>query len=275
MFDDIDVLIRGFFHRVISFLPDLVAAIIYLIVGLILIRVFRRFMNRLMGEKKHDPTVLKFLMDLLTWVFRVFLIIIVISRLGVETSSFVAVLGAAGLAVGLSLQGSLSNFAGGLLIIMFKPLRVGDYVEAQGESGTVAAIRIFNTKLITPNNQVIYLPNGQLSNGTIRNFSKEPTRRAEIVIGVGYGTDLRHVKQVLLDIIHKDSRILTEPAPAIAVKQLAPNSVDLAIHIWASNENYGVMVSDFYENVKESFYREHIEIPAPQREIKVVQVDKP
>jgi len=270
----IDVYIEAFLNRIVAFVPDLIKAVIILIIGMLLIKIFRRFMTRLMVKDKHDPTVLKFLMDLFTWVFRVMLVVSVITALGVPNTSFVAIIGAAGLAIGLSLQGSLSNFAGGILIILFKPMRVGDYIEAQGEGGTVAAIRIFNTKIITSNNQVIYLPNGALSNGTIRNFSKEPTRRAEVIISVSYESDLKKVKDVLFGIIKNDSRILTEPAPAINVKELAANSVNLVVYAWTNNGDYGQMLSDFYESVKASFESSCIDIPIPQREIYVRDVDK-
>lgn len=271
--DNIDNYINNIIRHIVAFVPDLIKAIIVLIIGLLLIKIFRRFMNRLMTQKKHDPTVLKFLMDLLTWVFRVLLIIVVIDQLGVETSSFLTVIGAAGLAVGLSLQGSLSNFAGGILIILFKPIRVGDYIEAQGEGGTVVAIRIFNTKIITSTNQVIYMPNGALSNGTIKNFSKEAIRKAEITISVTYETDLKQVKDILMGIVAKDSRILTEPAPSITVKALAANSVDLVVAAWAENGNYWQMLSDFLENVKENFQNEGIAIPHPQRDITIKKED--
>jgi small conductance mechanosensitive channel len=271
--DNIDNYINNIIRHIVAFVPDLIKAIIVLIIGLLLIKIFRRFMNRLMTQKKHDPTVLKFLMDLLTWVFRVLLVIVVIDQLGVETSSFLTVIGAAGLAVGLSLQGSLSNFAGGILIILFKPIRVGDYIEAQGEGGTVVAIRIFNTKIITSTNQVIYMPNGALSNGTIKNFSKEPIRKAEITISVTYETDLKQVKNILMGIVAKDSRILTEPAPSITVKALAANSVDLVVAAWAENGNYWQMLSDFLENVKENFQNQGIAIPHPQRDITIKKED--
>jgi small conductance mechanosensitive channel len=267
---DIDTYLGNFADRVVAFLPDLIQAIIYLVIGLLLIKLFRRFMARLMTEKKHDPTVLKFLMDLLTWTFRVLLVISVITKLGVPNSSFVAIIGAAGLAVGLSLQGSLSNFAGGILIILFKPIRVGDYIEAQGEGGTVAAIRIFNTKLVTPNNQVIYLPNGALSNGTIKNYSKESTRKAEIVLGVGYDCNLKHVKKVITEVIQKDARILKEPAAEINIKELAASTVNVQVFVWAKNEDYWKMLSDFLENIKEAFEAAGIEMPYPQRDIHVV-----
>lgn len=259
-----------FIARVVAFIPDLIQAGLYLVIGLLLIKLFRRFMNRMMTEKKHDPTVLKFLMDLLTWVFRILLVISVITKLGVPNSSFVAIIGAAGLAIGLSLQGSLSNFAGGILIILFKPIRVGDFVEAQGESGTVSSIRIFNTKLVTGTNQVVYIPNGVLSNGNIKNYSKEPLRKADLVLGVGYDTDLRNVREVILAAIKKDGRILAEPAPEVNVKELAASAVNLQIILWAKREDYWSMLSQFLQNIKEDFQAAGIEIPYPQKDIHII-----
>jgi len=264
-----DHYIFQFGERLTAFFPDLIKAIIILFIGMLLIRFFRRFMTRLMTKKKHDPTVLKFLMDLLTWVFRVILIVAFIDALGVPTTSFFAVLGAAGLAIGLSLQGSLSNFAGGILIILFKPMRVGDYIEAQGEGGTVAAIRIFNTKLVTSTNQVIYIPNGALSNGVIKNFSKELTRKSDLTIGVAYSSDLRQVKEILNAIAARDERILKEPAPSIQVKQLAENAVNFQVQAWAKNEHYWEMLSDLQENIKSEFDKHGIEMPHAQRDIHV------
>jgi small conductance mechanosensitive channel len=258
----------------VLYIPKLLSATVTLIIGLLIIKLFRRIIKNLMTKRDLDPTLLKFVMDVLTWIFRVLLFVSVITKLGVETTSFVTAIGAAGIAIGLSLQGSLSNFAGGLLIILFKPFRVGDYIEAQGQGGTVNSIQIFSTKIITPNNQVIYMPNGTLSNNTIKNYSQEPLRRAEIILSVGYGSDLKRVKEVIHEVIKSDDKILTEPAPGIEVKNLAENSVDLIVFIWAERPKYGGMVSDFYENIKTGFERAGIEIPFPQRDVHVKNDDK-
>ncbi len=167
------------------------------------------------------------------------------------------------------MQGSLSNFAGGLLIILFKPFRIGDYIEAQGQAGTVNSIQIFSTRLITANNQVVYLPNGTLSNNTIKNFSQEPLRRAEITLSVGYGSDLKQVKDIIFSVISQDQAILTSPAPGIEIKNLAENSVDLTVYMWSERGDYGKMVSNFYENIKTAFEAGAIEIPYPQRDIHI------
>ncbi|MDQ7962009.1 mechanosensitive ion channel domain-containing protein [Flavobacterium lindanitolerans] len=254
-------------HTTTAFLPHLLSAIITLVIGFIIIRLFRKFMMRLIEKKRFDATLLKFVMDVAVWTMRALLFVSIITKLGVETSAFVAAIGAAGLAIGLSLQGSLSNFAGGLLIILFKPLRVGDYVEAQGEAGTVAAIFIFSTKIITGNNQSIYLPNGALSNGIIRNFSKEKLRRAEITLSVNHDSDISLVKALLFKVIRSDKRILQLPEPAVMFKDITADALLLSVLMWTTNEDYGWVVSDFLENIKKSFKEQGISNPAPKREI--------
>lgn len=250
-----------------AFLPNLFSAIITLLIGILIIKIFKKFMERLIDRKSFDTTLLKFIMDVFIWTLRALLFISIITKLGVETSAFVAIIGAAGLAIGLSLQGSLANFAGGILIILFKPIRVGDYIEAQGESGTVAAIFIFSTKIITPNNQSVYMPNGALSNGIVRNFSKEMTRRTDITLSVNHNSDLQQVKSIILDVIKSDKRILNSPEPMILIKDLTPDAMLLSVFVWTVNADYGFVVSDFYENIKKSFKEKNIEIPAPKREI--------
>jgi len=255
---------------VLAYVPNVIKAIFILIIGLIIIKIFRRVITGIMTKNAdHDPTLLKFVLDVATWILRAFIFVAVIGALGVETTTFAAAIGAAGLAIGLSLQGSLSNFAGGLLIILFKPFRIGDYIEAQGQGGTVNSIQIFSTRIITSNNQVVYMPNGTLSNNTVKNFSQEPLRRAEVILSVGYNSNLKHVKDVIYKVIKADDKILTEPAASIEVKGLAENSVDLMVFLWAERPKFGAMVSDFYENIKEAFDKEGIEIPFPQCDVHV------
>ncbi|ALM48762.1 mechanosensitive ion channel protein MscS [Flavobacterium psychrophilum] len=267
--DKVDTFLTRFIVIIADYIPNIISAVITLVIGLIVIKVVRRVITGLMTKKNFDPTFLKFVLDVFTWIFRVLLLISVITKLGVETTSFMTALGAAGLAIGLSLQGSLSNFAGGLLIVMFKPFRVGDYIEAQGQGGTVNSIQIFSTKIITSTNQVVYMPNGTLSNNTIKNFSQEPLRRADIILGVSYNSDLKQVKDVIYKVIENDAKILKTPAPGIEVKDLAENAVNLNIMIWAERGSYGAMVSDFYENIKTAFENAGIEIPFPQRDLHI------
>lgn len=260
-----------------AFWPHLLSAIITLVIGLIIIKVFKKIMMQLIETRRFDTTLLKFVMDVLIWTFRALLFVSVITKLGVETSVFVAAIGAAGLAIGLSLQGSLSNFAGGLLIILFKPLRVGDYIEAQGESGTVAAIFIFSTKIITPNNQSVYMPNGPLSNGIIRNFSKEMTRRIDITLSVNHNSEFQQVKYLIFDVIKSDKRILSTPEPMVLIKDLTTEAILISVLAWTSNAEFGLVVSDFYENIKKAFKEHKINIPALKREIIIEQkpIDNP
>lgn len=259
-------------HAIVAYWPQLLSAVITLIIGLIIIKFFRRIMTRLIEKKRFDATLLKFVMDVLIWIFRVLLFVSVITKLGVETSAFVAAIGAAGLAIGLSLQGSLSNFAGGLLIILFKPLRVGDYIEAQGESGTVSAIFIFSTKIITPNNQSVYMPNGPLSNGIIRNFSKEKIRRTDITLSINHNSEFHLVKSLIFDVIKSDERILTTPEPMVLIKDLTTEAILISVFAWTSNTDFGFVISDFFENIKKTFKEHQIEIPTLKREIIIEQM---
>jgi small conductance mechanosensitive channel len=178
------------------------------------------------------------------------LFITFISKLGIETSSFVAILGAMGLAVGLSLQGSLSNFAGGMLIILFKPFKVGDTIEAQGVIATVLEIQIFVTKMLTGNNQTVFVPNGALSNGTIINYSMQGERRADLTFAVSYDSDIKKAKDVLLDALNKNPKVLKKPAPEVFVKNLTASAVEFAVRPWAANANYGAVFSETLENCK-------------------------
>lgn len=238
---------------IIEYTPRLISAFILLFIGLWVIRLINRLIKRLMIKRELDPTLSKFLADILLWAMRVLLFITVISRLGIETSSFVAILGAMGLAVGLSLQGSLSNFAGGMLIIMFKPFRVGDTIEAQGVTGTVSEIQIFVTKLTTGNNQTIFVPNGALSNGTITNFSMEGLRRADLTFTVSYDTNIKQVREILLEVLKKNKKVLKKPEPSIVVRDLTDHAINIAVRAWSKTPDYGDMVSEILEEGKEAF----------------------
>jgi small conductance mechanosensitive channel len=206
-----------------------------------------------MIKRELDPTLTKFLADILNWVLRVLLFVTFISNLGIETSSFVAILGAMGLAVGLSLQGSLSNFAGGMLIILFKPFKVGDTIEAQGVIGSVSEIQIFVTKLITANNQTIFLPNGSLSNGTIINYSLQGFRRADLTIAISYDTDIKKAKDIIAEVLKNNPKVLKTPAAEVSVKNLTDNAIQLAVRPWANNEDFGAVFAETLENCKSAF----------------------
>ena len=250
--------------------PKLVLAILLLVVGIIIINSFSRFLRKIMKKRNVDPTLVPFLVGLVSTLLKVMLIISVVDIMGVKTTSFIAVLGAAGLAIGLALQGSLSNFAGGVLILILKPYRVGDYIEAQGNAGTVKAVQIFNTVLNTPDNRRVFIPNGAISSGTITNFSVEETRRMDLVFGIGYDDDLEKAKNVLQEMAAADERLLTDPAPFIAVKELADSSVNLVVRIWCKKEDYWDVHFDWQNKVKQRFDKENISIPFPQRTVHTI-----
>jgi small conductance mechanosensitive channel len=242
-----------FLKVLIDYSPKLISAFLILFVGLYAIRLINRLIRKIMVKKELDPTLTKFLADILLWVLRVLLFVTFISKLGIETSSFVAILGAMGLAVGLSLQGSLSNFAGGMLIIVFKPFKVGDVIEAQGSIGTVNEIQIFVTKLINGNNQTIFIPNGSLSNGTIINYSLQGFRRADLTISISYDTDIRKAKAIINEVLNNNPRVLKTPEAEVSIKLLTDSSIQLAVRPWANNADFGVVSSDTLENCKLAF----------------------
>ncbi|WJS96376.1 mechanosensitive ion channel [Flavobacterium johnsoniae] len=242
--------ISRFIDILVDYSPKLISAFIILFVGLYAIRLINRIMRKVMIQRNLDPTLTKFLADILLWALRILLFVTFISKLGIETSSFVAILGAMGLAVGLSLQGSLSNFAGGMLIIVFKPFKVGDTIEAQGVIATVLEIQIFVTKMLTGNNQTVFVPNGALSNGNIINYSMQGERRADLTFSISYDSDIKKAKDVLLDVLNKNPKILKTPAPEVFVKNLSASSIDFAVRPWAKNANYGAVFSETLENCK-------------------------
>ncbi len=242
-----------FYKLLIDYSPKLITAFIVLFVGLYAIRLINRLVRRIMVKRELDPTLSRFLADSLLWALRFLLFITFISKLGIETSSFVAILGAAGLAIGLSLQGSLSNFAGGMLIILFKPFRVGDYIEAQNVGGTVSEIQIFVTKLITLNNQTIFVPNGILSNGVITNFSVGKNRRANLLFNISYETNIKTAKDIVMHVLENHPKVLKTPAPSVAVNLLTDAHIQLAIRPWSKNADFADMCSDVLEECKEAF----------------------
>ncbi len=242
-----------FLKVLIDYSPKVISAFLILFIGLYAIRIINRIIRKIMVKRELDPTLTKFLADILLWVLRVLLFVTFIDKLGIGTSSFVAILGAMGLAVGLSLQGSLSNFAGGMLIILFKPFKVGDTIEAQGVTATVKEIQIFVTKLITSNNQTIFVPNGALSNGTIINYSMEGFRRVDLTIAISYDTDIKKAKEIITTILNSNPKVLSTPAAEVSVKNLTDNSIQLAVRPWANNDDFNSVTSDTLENCKLAF----------------------
>jgi len=256
-------------NYLIEFGPNVVMALLTLFIGLWIIKLLGKGIERGMEAAKLEASLRKFLLSLSKIGLKILLFISVISMLGVEMTSFIALIGAAGLAVGLALQGSLGNFAGGVLILLFKPFKVGDFIDAQGYMGTVNAIQVFNTVLKTPDNKTIFIPNGNLSNGSLTNFSTENTRRVDWVFGIGYGDDLKKAKDILNELIKKDSRILNEPKSMVVVSELGDNSVNFTMRVWVNSSDYWGVFFDMQENVKLTFDAQGISIPFPQRDVHV------
>lgn len=252
---------------VMDFLPALITAVVILVAGMWIIRLINRLVKRFFDKRDYDPSLETFLQSFIKAALKFLLFVLVVTQLGVPASSLVALVGAAGLAVGLALQGSLSNFAGGILILLFKPFKIGDFISAQGVDGTVKEISIFTTKLSTFGNQVAIIPNGQLSNNNIINYNAEKTRRDKIDVGIGYGSDLKRAKEILLEICAADKRILKDPAPEVYVAELADSSVNLSLRFWARNEDFWGAHFEVMETMKLRFDQEGIEIPFPQREV--------
>ncbi|GIZ07857.1 mechanosensitive ion channel family protein [Flavobacterium sp. UMI-01] len=245
-------------------LPVLYALLIYLVGSWVIKRITRMF-KTVMTQHNYDESLQVFLFNLLTWALKIFLIIMVISTLGVETTSLAAVIAAAGLAVGLALQGSLSNFAGGVLIIMFKPYKIGDLIEAQGVLGVVKQIEIFTTKIITPESKLAIVPNGAMANGNIINYTAEGKMRVDLTIGVGYGEDIKKTKAVLLEVLVSNPKVLEDPAPSVSVSELADSSINFAVRPYTAPENYWDVYFTTLENCKIALDKAGIEIPYPHR----------
>ena len=267
--DQINTYTQKAVELVIEYGPKLILAIIVLIIGLWIIKLVIKGLNKAMEKGEVDISLRKFLSSLSGILLKVLLLISVASMIGIATTSFVAILGAAGLAVGLALQGGLANFAGGVIILIFKPFKVGDFIDAQGYLGTVSEITIFTTILKTPDNKTVIIPNGALSNGSMVNFSTEPTRRVDLLFGIGYNDDIEKAKKVLNNIVENDDRVLKEPKPIIAVGELADSSVNFKVLIWCNASDYWNVFFDMHEKVKLTFDKEGIGIPFPQRDIHV------
>jgi len=241
----------------------IIGAIVIWIIGSWIIKKIIKSVRLLMIKKDYDESLQKFLSNFIGWILKILLILTILSQLGIETTSFAAILAAAGLAVGLALQGSLSNFAGGVLIMIFKPIKIGDLIEAQGEIGVVKEIEIFTTKLVGLSNKEIIIPNGTLSNGTIVNYTTEGTRRVDLVFGVGYDSDIKKTKEVLMNVLTSHPLVLQDPEPTVNVKELADSSINFAVRPYCKTEDYWTVFFDVTENTKEALDATGIEIPYP------------
>lgn len=248
-------------------------ALIIFMIGKRIAKVISSLATKTMQKQEVDVELIGFVSSLLYWALFAIVIIAALGQLGIQTASFVAIIGAAGLAVGLALQGSLSNFAAGVLIILLRPIRVGEFVEMAGTSGTVNSIRIFTTELRTPDNKAVTIPNARVLDSNIINYSSTGTRRVDMVVGIGYGDDIDHARNVIQNIIDADKRILKDPAPTVAVSQLADSSVNFIVRPWVGSDDYWGVHNDFTENVKKRFDAEGISIPFPQREVHTIVKD--
>ena len=241
----------------------LVAVIVY-VIGHYLIKLLNYLLSRFLERRKIEISVQTFVKSFVGILLQVLLIITVVSALGVNTTSFAALLASFGVAIGMALSGNLQNFAGGIIILFLKPYKVGDWVEAQGTAGTVQAIQIFHTILLTADGKLIYVPNGAMSSGTITNYTLTPSRRVEWVIGIEYGEDVEKARQVVLDILEADERVAKDPAPVVVLSELNNSSVDMTIRCWTPNETYWDVLFDNREKIYNAFNAAGIGFPFPQ-----------
>lgn len=254
-------------EMVVAYGPKLVGAIIVYLIGSAVIKWIIRKYVKYMDKSKLDASLKPFLASMVGILLKTLLIISVLGMLGVQMTSFIAILGAAGLAVGMALSGTLQNFAGGVIILLFKPFKVGDYIEAQGHSGFVKEIQIFTTILLELDNKTVIIPNGPLSTGSMINYSTEPLRRVDFSFGIAYGDSVQKAREILTEVISKDQRILKDPAHFIGLGELADSSVNLTTRVWVKGEDYWDVFFDMNESVYEAFNAGGISIPFPQMDV--------
>ncbi len=252
---------------------NIISALLILFIGNIIVKAVAGSISKVLEKKNMDKAVVEFVHGLVRYLLFIIVLIAALGRVGVQTASVVAVIGAAGLAVGLALQGSLSNFAAGVLIVAFRPFKSGDYVEVGGVAGSVEAIQIFQTVLKTPDNKMVVVPNSGVIGGPITNYSRHATRRVDLVIGVSYNSDLKKTKQVLRDTLEKDSRILKNPDITIGVHTLADSSVNFVVRPWVKTEDYWNVYFDSMQAIKEALDENGIEIPFPQMDVHLNKVE--
>lgn len=269
--EDVFTLEKIMSDYVFPFLPKLGTAILVLIIGWMLIKLLRKLMAISLAKGKVDNSLSNFLLGFVSILLKIVLLISVASTLGLKTTSLLAVLGSAGLAIGLALQGSLSNLAGGVLILFLKPFKVGDFIEGAGHSGTVQEIGLFNTTLLTPDNKRIIIPNGTLSNASLTNFTAEGKRRLDFTFGIGYGDDIKKAKDVLLRVANEEERRLKDFEIVVVVGSLGDSSVNLLLRFWVKSQDYWATYWDNIEKVKLTFDQEGISIPFPQRDVHLIK----
>ncbi len=256
---------------VVAYGAKILLAIVVLIIGLVVIKRVLKTVRKMLEKRKVDPSLTPFLTSIIGALLKIMLVISIASMVGVEMTSFVAILGAAGLAVGLALQGSLANFAGGVLILILKPFKVGDFIEGAGHSGTVREIQVFYTYLTTPSGQEIIIPNAQLSNNSVTNYSFNDTRRLDMTFGIGYGDDIDKAKQIISDLANAEKRFLDEQGITIFVEALADSSVNIRLRAWTTNADYWDVLNGFNEKIKKAFDAAGVGIPFPQMDLHLVE----
>jgi small conductance mechanosensitive channel len=252
---------------VIPWSINIVMALAIYVIGRFIVGIIVNVFGKVLARSKYDNMLIDFVKAILNAVLMLFVIVAALDRLGVDTTSLVAILGAAGLAIGLSLQGSLQNFAAGVMLLVFRPFKAGDFVEAGGTAGVVKSISIFTTIMTTPDNKEIIVPNGAIYGGNITNFSAKPTRRVDMVVGISYDSDLKKAKSILQEMVAADERILKDPAPTVAVAELADSSVNFVVRPWVASADFWGVKFDFTEAVKLRFDAEGITIPYPQMDV--------
>ncbi len=245
----------------------ILGALVVLVIGLWIIKLITRGSHKLMDKSQVEPSLKTFTKSLISILLKVLLVISVLGMIGIKMTSFIAILGAAGLAIGMALSGTLQNFAGGVMILIFKPFKVGDFIEAQGHMGTVKEIQIFVTVLVTPDNKTIFVPNGSLANSSMTNFNRQQTRRVDWVFGIAYGDDYDKAKELILKLIGEDDRILPDPAPFVVLSELASSSVNLTVRVWVNFTDYWGVLFDLNEKFYKNAGAAGINIPFPQLDV--------
>ncbi|WP_203294396.1 mechanosensitive ion channel family protein [Luteirhabdus pelagi] len=268
-FNDLEFYVEKYGQKLIDFLPNLITAILILVIGLWIIKFINRMVKKFFNKKEYDVTLENFAASLISWGLKILLFVLVVTQLGVESASLVAIIGAAGLAIGLALQGSLANFAGGVLILIIKPFKVGDFISAQGVDGTVKEISIFNTKLTTFGNQLAIVPNGKLSNDNIINYTELGVRREALTFGISYDDNIKEAKDILLKLVNEQETVLQleDKIPMVVVSELADSSVNLSLRYWAKNEDFWNLRWLVLEEGKARLEAAGITIPFPQRDV--------
>ena len=268
---DMNQIVEKVWELVTIYGLKVIAAIAIFVVGRWVAKAVANMIRKMMKKADVDETLLKFVGNMAYIALLAFVVLAALSQLGIQTTSFIAVLGAAGLAVGLALQGSLSNFAAGFLMILFRPIRVGDYIEGAGTAGTVEEIAIFTTTLVTPDNKTVIIPNAAMTGDNIVNWTVKGTRRVDMVMGIGYDDDIDQAKQIMADVLASDSRVLKDPKPTIAMVELADSSVNFVVRPWVNASDYWAVYMDTHEAIKKAFDAKGISIPYPQRDVHVYQ----